>query len=313
MHDAMLVSVLSCARELLDDASRLQWRQRAAVEPRMQRSSGDVLQRQIRQSAMLADFVNLHDPRVLQLCDGLSFLLHARENFFARNAAGQQHFQSDDAIQNLLLRSEHDRHAATAKLFEQFVTRRRLDRTRIFQFARPVRLLSDTAVAQFCGGRIVVLGRILAGHRLSVVGKCGIEFFVPPVVFDRAMHGEQSLESLDMLREPRCEIFQLRLLAELFANQHLVINKIQQLLFVLRDLVERCTERFDADVLAAFPARPQFAYEHLDLIAERLREAVDVFANDDRLRRRWSRCGALCIRHVTAPVRALRRLGRVLA
>ena len=85
---------------------------------------------------MLADFVNLHDSRMLKPSDCLCLVLNARQDFLTGHAAGEQHLQSNHAIENLLPCSKDDRHSAATNLFEQVVSGRRFDSPRVVRQSR---------------------------------------------------------------------------------------------------------------------------------------------------------------------------------
>src|SRR5262249_28343701 len=73
-----------------------------------------VFQGEVRPARVLADFVNLHDVRVLQPGERLSLFAEALDFIRVGEDAGLDHFQSDDAVQGQLARLVDDAHAAAA-------------------------------------------------------------------------------------------------------------------------------------------------------------------------------------------------------
>ena len=134
-------------------------------------AAGDELEREIRQSVMLADLVDLDDPRMLELGDSLRFDGEPRELLGRGVGAGQHHLQSDQAVEASVQCLVHDPHAASADHLQDHVAwqvRPDSCTTRLARF-RPVRrhVLPGRggSIAQFHVDRFVRVSRITARRR----------------------------------------------------------------------------------------------------------------------------------------------------
>ena len=121
MHDAALVGGVHGAGQGFDQRGGVARRQRGAVELLRQAAAVDVFQREVRQAFVLADFVDLHDVRVLQARDGFGFGAESSPLVRRGVLAGQDHLQGDDAVERDLPGLVDDAHAAAAELAEDFV------------------------------------------------------------------------------------------------------------------------------------------------------------------------------------------------
>src|SRR5262249_54534516 len=121
MHNATLMGIVHGASELQDKLSARQRRLRIAAEKLRKASRVGKFQREVRQAILLADFVNLHDIRMLQARDGLGLALKAGAVFGPGMPASQDHLQRDLTLERELPGAVHNAHAAAAEDAEQFV------------------------------------------------------------------------------------------------------------------------------------------------------------------------------------------------
>jgi hypothetical protein len=107
-------------------------RLRRGGQPLLQTAAVHVLQRQERAAAVLADFVDLDDVRMLQLADGFGFRAKTGQLGLTGMAACENHLEGDHALQAALAGLVDHAHRPAAEGFEDFVTGDEL------VFARPV-------------------------------------------------------------------------------------------------------------------------------------------------------------------------------
>ena len=88
----------------------------------VQAAAGAELQREERLALVLADLVDLDDVGVLQAGDGLRLGAEAVALVAPGMAAGQDHLESDEAVESELPRLVDDAHAAAADLLHDLVT-----------------------------------------------------------------------------------------------------------------------------------------------------------------------------------------------
>ena len=93
------------------------------VDLGIQAAAADKFQREIWQSLMLVDIVDLDDVGMLQISDGLSLGEEAIQLMLTGVSAGQDHFQSYPAVQADLPRLVHHSHAAPPKLADDLIAR----------------------------------------------------------------------------------------------------------------------------------------------------------------------------------------------
>ena len=98
MDDALLMGGVDGVGEDLDQPGRLARRQRGAVQMPSQTAAAAKFQREERLALVLADLEDLHDVRMLQAGDGLGLTAEAGQLALVGIAAGQNHFQGDDAV-----------------------------------------------------------------------------------------------------------------------------------------------------------------------------------------------------------------------
>ena len=116
---------MDSAGQGFDKLGGIAWRLWHAGQLLRQVAALDEFQREERLPGMLADFVDLHDIRVLQPGHGLRLGPEAGEPVRA-HPASQDHLQGDDALQSNLPRPEHHAHAAAAEFPQNLVAGYRL-------------------------------------------------------------------------------------------------------------------------------------------------------------------------------------------
>ena len=115
MHDAVLVRIGQCARDLAQHAHRVTHRQFAmAREPHAQRLALHERHREVRQPLGLARRVQRHDVRMLQPRGEQDLALEAFERHL-RRGLGREDLDHDLAAEGGLFGHEHARHATAAE------------------------------------------------------------------------------------------------------------------------------------------------------------------------------------------------------
>src|SRR5262249_53118987 len=99
-------------------------------------------------AVVLADLVNGHDVRMIEVGDGSRFGAEALHFRRGRQLAGEDHLQGDDAVEGNLPGPVDDAHAAAADLAQQLVVAEGAHR-----------------VGSRVGEALLVEARALAGHR----------------------------------------------------------------------------------------------------------------------------------------------------
>jgi hypothetical protein len=96
-------------------------RQRGAGQFLFQRAAGAEFQREIRQTVIVADIVNLHYFRMLQAGNCLSLNAEAVQILLAGMGARQDHLEGDEPIRLYLPRPVHHAHAPAPQLAQNIV------------------------------------------------------------------------------------------------------------------------------------------------------------------------------------------------
>jgi len=91
------------------------------VDARRERAALDELHAEILLPAVLADFVERHDVRMIQASGGLGFGVKASHLRIAGQQSGANHLHGDDAVEADLAGAIDDAHAAGSKFLQQFV------------------------------------------------------------------------------------------------------------------------------------------------------------------------------------------------
>jgi hypothetical protein len=123
MDDAVFVSVLhrpgQGPQQLRGGARRL----RHAVEVLGQAAAVEVLQREERETVVLADLVDLHNVGMVQPGHRLGLGAEAGQVFRLGLGAGQDHLQGDEALELRLPRLVDHAHAAAAEQAQHLIAR----------------------------------------------------------------------------------------------------------------------------------------------------------------------------------------------
>ena len=122
MDQAPRVRGRDAARQTLDQTRRAFRGQGSAVQPLLQAPPLQVFQLQVREPADLAEGVDLDHVRMLQLGDGLGFILKPLSRRGVGVRAGQDHLQRADAVEPDLPGLVNDAHPATAEFAQNFIT-----------------------------------------------------------------------------------------------------------------------------------------------------------------------------------------------
>ena len=122
MDQAPRVRGRDAARQTLDQPRRAFRGQGSAVQPLLQAPSLKVFQLQVGQPANLAEGVDLDHVRMLQLSDGLGFILKPLSRRGVGVRAGQDHLQRANAVEPDLPGLVNDAHPATAEFAQNFIT-----------------------------------------------------------------------------------------------------------------------------------------------------------------------------------------------
>src|SRR5262249_61023500 len=93
-----------------------------AADPLRKAAAIDKLQREVRQSVVLAHFIDLHDAGMLQMGDRFSLGGEAGQLFCSGMRAGENHFQSHHAIEARLPGFIDHTHSAAAELLQYRIT-----------------------------------------------------------------------------------------------------------------------------------------------------------------------------------------------
>ena len=124
MDDFLLVGVGERAAHFGEDLLDLGGRQYATRrEDAGERLAPQKLHHEVNDSARFPDPVNRDDVRVFELRRRARLALEPLDEFLVERERERQHLDRDFAVELLLFRLEHDRHAAAPQLFEDFVLR----------------------------------------------------------------------------------------------------------------------------------------------------------------------------------------------
>jgi hypothetical protein len=123
MNDVLLMGGLHGFGQDLHDAGGLAGGQGRALDFLGERAAGAELQREKRQTVVLADFVDLDDVGMLQARDGLRFSAEARQVRVAGVAAREDHLEGDHAMELEMACLIDHAHAAPAQHTQDLVSR----------------------------------------------------------------------------------------------------------------------------------------------------------------------------------------------
>ncbi len=118
MDDAVRVCIADCSGQGRGQFGGACGRLRMAGQELLQTAAVAKFQHEERQPALFTDFMDLHDVRMLQACDGLGLTAETGDIVGAGVVAGQNHLEGDDAIQLRLLGPVDDAHASAAEFTE---------------------------------------------------------------------------------------------------------------------------------------------------------------------------------------------------
>ena len=143
MDDAMLVREVHGVRQRLHERGRLQHRLRLSPHLPIQAAAIDKLKRKERLAVVAADFVDLHDVRMLQASDRLGLGAEPLHILFVGVGAGEDHLERDEALELDVPRLVDDAHATPAQHGEKLIA---LDRRELAAGRRRRhRLVGDAA------------------------------------------------------------------------------------------------------------------------------------------------------------------------
>ncbi len=128
MNDAPLMRVMNGSGNLLHQFDRLTRWQRASGQSFAKTSPRHEAHRVVATARVLANFVNWHNPRVIEIRRGLGFGAKPLDFLRRGQLPRQNHLQRDAAIQADLPRLVDSSHPASADLFQQFVISQRSQR-----------------------------------------------------------------------------------------------------------------------------------------------------------------------------------------
>lgn len=185
MNDPILVSMMNGAGKGFYECRRRSLRHGLAALIFVEAPARNIFERQEGAAFVVADFEDLHDVRVMQAGHGPRFRQEAIVMRRIGMRAGQNHFDGDKPIELRLAGPVDHAHAATAELFEDFVARDALYRSRRRR------------------------------HRLYFWRRNGSEL---------GMHLKEPLEPLAMLREATVPFFQRDWAAGLFERYKLGVD-----------------------------------------------------------------------------------------
>ncbi len=123
VNDPLPVRGFDCSSERFDQLRRLMRRPRPAVKPVGERATVDPFHREIRPVAGLADLVDLDNVGVHDASGELRLALKPQTLQLRRKLAGQDHLESDQAVQPAVVRLVDDPHAATSHFGDDVVSR----------------------------------------------------------------------------------------------------------------------------------------------------------------------------------------------
>ena len=184
MHDALLVCIVHRPSQRLNQLGRGLGRQRLPAQLFAQTAPVDKFEREIRQAVLVADFVDLHDVRMGQARNRLSFGVEASQLLLARVPAGQEHLEGHQPVEPRLPGLVDDANATAGDGYDA------LDHLRAWE--RPDVVLLDMGLPRCDGAttaREIRRDPACAGLKVfAVSGHSPNEYDVDPGGIDRWFH-----------------------------------------------------------------------------------------------------------------------------